>query len=207
VTAGILFIPKKTLVGPKHHVQNTLAKTPWPVNPVGPAKGDTQAGGLKPVNGGAGRPVHSNTLARLQPARTTGYDTVKSAVPQIDSQQPVKMDEQPMIAATAKPQPDKLDNIVPVGKIQPAIKPTDDDAVAFTTKPVLAAGQAAPVNKPDAAPVKTRHKIHSLGDLINVVVAKVDKRKDKIIQFTDTDDGDSNITGVNLGVIKIKKGE
>lgn len=55
--------------------------------------------------------------------------------------------------------------------------------------------------------IKTKHKgIRSMGDLVNLVMAKVDKREDKLIQFTDNDDGDeSNVTGINLGIISIKK--
>ncbi|CAM3966342.1 hypothetical protein MUGA111182_19660 [Mucilaginibacter galii] len=52
---------------------------------------------------------------------------------------------------------------------------------------------------------KKKHGIHSLGDLINVVVSKVDKREDKLIEFTESDDDESNVTGINLGIIKIKK--
>jgi cytoskeletal protein RodZ len=56
-------------------------------------------------------------------------------------------------------------------------------------------------------PVKKRG-IHNLGGLINAVVAKLDKRDDKLIEFSDGDEGDENVTtvtGVNLGLIKIKK--
>jgi hypothetical protein len=60
--------------------------------------------------------------------------------------------------------------------------------------------------KPNEAPVK-KHGIHSLGGLVNVLIAKVDKREDKLIEFTDDDDDNtaSSVTAVNLGVIKIKK--
>ncbi len=56
-------------------------------------------------------------------------------------------------------------------------------------------------------PAKTKHKrIRSIGDVVNLVMAKVDKREDKLIQFTDSDDGDeSNVTGINLGIINLKK--
>lgn len=54
---------------------------------------------------------------------------------------------------------------------------------------------------------KAKHKrIRSIGDVVNLVMAKVDKREDKLIQFTDSDDGDeSNVTGINLGIINLKK--
>ncbi len=56
-----------------------------------------------------------------------------------------------------------------------------------------------------AANITRRHRINSLGDLINVVVSKVDKRKDKLIEFSGTDDDESTISGVNLGFVKLKK--
>lgn len=64
----------------------------------------------------------------------------------------------------------------------------------------------AMVPSKQAQPKTVKHRAHTLGDLINKVVASVDKRKDKFIEFTDTDDDDeSNITGINLGILKIKK--
>jgi hypothetical protein len=105
--------------------------------------------------------------------------------------------EQPLlVAAESKP---ALQAVVPDGQI--AIRTIDTTPAAIrplAIAPVMAA------NKPAQTP-KKRHGIHSLGDLINVVVAKVDKREDKLIEFTETDDEDSNITGLNLGIIRVKK--
>ncbi len=47
--------------------------------------------------------------------------------------------------------------------------------------------------------------IHSLGGLIGALVAKVDKREDKLIEFTERDENGSTITGLNLGFVRIKK--
>jgi len=69
---------------------------------------------------------------------------------------------------------------------------------------------ASPVTamiKTDTAKVKQRHKIHSFGDLVNLVVDKVDKSKDKLIVFSKDDEDDAHITNVNLGAVKTKKGE
>ncbi len=63
-------------------------------------------------------------------------------------------------------------------------------------KPIIAAAIVQPTKK---------HRIHSLGDMLNTVIAAVDKRKDKLIEFTDTDDDESVITGVNLGIVAVKK--
>ncbi|MGI4751171.1 MAG: hypothetical protein ACRYFB_11080 [Janthinobacterium lividum] len=55
--------------------------------------------------------------------------------------------------------------------------------------------------------IKAKHKrIRNIGDVVNLVMAKVDKRQDKLIEFSDTDDGEeSNVTGINLGFISLKK--
>lgn len=88
----------------------------------------------------------------------------------------------------------------PLNTVKPVIPGADDfktgNKVTVVSLPV----------KPAKTPVK-KHGIHTFGDLINVVVAKVDKRQDKVIHFSDTDDDESNITGINLGFVKVKKEE
>ncbi len=50
---------------------------------------------------------------------------------------------------------------------------------------------------------RSRPGIKTVGDLVNFVVAKVDKRKDKLIEFSENEEG-TLISGINLGVLKIK---
>lgn len=50
-------------------------------------------------------------------------------------------------------------------------------------------------------------KIKSVGDLVNFVVAQVDKREEKIIKLSRTDESDNEITGINLGLFKFSKAE
>ncbi|NCD71425.1 hypothetical protein [Mucilaginibacter agri] len=82
------------------------------------------------------------------------------------------------------------------------VKPVVQNADEFktTAKPVVA---QLPAGKGNARAKK--HSLNSIGDLINVVVAKVDKRQDKVIEFSNTDDDESTITGLNLGIVKVKK--
>lgn len=81
------------------------------------------------------------------------------------------------------------------------IKTDDDETSVETVKP-----QNLPAKNSMPAIVTKRKGIRSMGDLINLVMAKVDKRQDKLIEFTNRDDGDeSNVTGINLGIITIKK--
>lgn len=47
--------------------------------------------------------------------------------------------------------------------------------------------------------------IRNMGDLINYVVEKVDKRDKKLIKFDTDDDDNSSIIGLNIGFVKINK--
>jgi len=97
-----------------------------------------------------------------------------------------------------------IEPVVPDIATQLAVKQSIAETPDLGTKPNLVSAQVPAMDGQHAGPVKTRHKIRSPGDLINAVVEKVDKRRDKIIEFTDDDD-ETNVTGINLGIIKIKK--
>jgi len=56
---------------------------------------------------------------------------------------------------------------------------------------------------PDESEVRGQRKIRSIGSLVNFVIAKVDKREDKLIEFKDSDEG-SEVSGINLGLVKFK---
>jgi hypothetical protein len=55
----------------------------------------------------------------------------------------------------------------------------------------------------EAAPQEHRG-IRNVGDLVNFVVNKVDKRENKLVQF-DTDDDNSSLVSLNLGIIRFSK--
>ena len=61
---------------------------------------------------------------------------------------------------------------------------------------------------PDADVVEEprQKRIKSVGSLVNFVVGKVDKRKNKIIEFEDDDEG-TRVSGLNLGVLKFQAKE
>lgn len=62
-------------------------------------------------------------------------------------------------------------------------------------------------NLGNSAYTNRKSKIRSVGDLVNFVVAKVDKRDDKIIEVSKTDESDNEVTGINLGLFKFRKAE
>ena len=107
-----------------------------------------------------------------------------------------------------------------------AVQPNIVDSRPGIKKPeVLAAENAEPENKtvavnevmiasadlsdndPEAltASSSQEHRgIRNVGDLVNFVVNKVDKRENKIVQF-DTDDDNSSLVSLNLGIIRFSK--
>lgn len=70
-------------------------------------------------------------------------------------------------------------------------------------------------NVPDAKPIdyfeqqeesdSNKKGIRNVGDLINYVVDKVDKRDKKLIKFDTDDDDNSSIIGLNIGFLKLNK--
>jgi hypothetical protein len=94
--------------------------------------------------------------------------------------------------------------VVPDTETPFSTKPEVDEEVIFKTTANLTASLPVQTSKPLANAIR-RRRINSLGDLINVVVSKVDKRKDKIIEFTNKEGDEATVTGINLGFIKIKK--
>jgi hypothetical protein len=50
-----------------------------------------------------------------------------------------------------------------------------------------------------------RKGIRNVGDLINFVVDKVDKRDKKLVRFNTDDDDNSSIIGINIGFLKLNK--
>jgi hypothetical protein len=199
VTIGILFIPNAVKVN-NQHPSDKIAKNTSPVNKINPVASpvDQQNKIAKKV---VIAPV--NSLASIK--NTKVY---KGAVPyekttiSEQKQDITKPTDEPGLALAARGS-DLVNPVVP--DMNNAIKPTTDNLPVLENKPQLAAAQLPSVNKTRAAAPVKKHRIRSLGDVFNVMIAAVDKREDKIIEFSNTDEDDATITGVNLGIIKVKK--
>ncbi|SMC53354.1 hypothetical protein [Pedobacter africanus] len=73
---------------------------------------------------------------------------------------------------------------------------------------MIASANVQEDNQPDVVVAKTDETagkgIRNVGDLINFVVNKVDRREKKVIQF-ETDDDNSSIVALNIGFIKFNR--
>ncbi len=204
LVAGVLFMPQGGKTGGKSHTKNTIAKN------IRPIIAAPTASGSKAI---APEPITKNKIdetvavvnrkVKRHPVKATEPIQHIDAEHKIETEQPVKIDDQQVLASVQPKQQEIIKPVVPDERTPLAAKQTTEESTSSITKPVLVTAQL-PINKDDATPIKTKHKIRTLGDFINVVVAKVDKRRDKIIEFADDDD-DSIISAVNLGIIKLKK--
>lgn len=187
----------------KTAVSGGIAKTQKPA-PVG----NTFAKPLKAQLPATVQPAikPSNQVAYAEPEKDAEISAVKSAdTAHIQQMLPIKRDE-PLIADMPQKMPVSKP-VVPDQVIQLTVKSSIDRLPGSPQLADNVAAQGKANNRTDTTTLKRKPRIHSFGDLVNLVVAKLDKRKDKLIEFTDDGDGDSNVTGVNLGIVKIKKGE
>ncbi|BAU52282.1 hypothetical protein MgSA37_00437 [Mucilaginibacter gotjawali] len=198
VGAGLLFIPQKEAVKSKGQVTPVVVKAPPSVKRVSLIAAAPLA---------TSKPVIENRIANIAMASHKKAAT-NSIVTTIDSSPKPAINIQPAqqqaIANVPKQLPARA--VVPDNATPLIAKQAPDQVTDYIAQAQIAALPVKPAQK-DTTAVKTRRSIHSFGDLVNVLVAKVDKRRDKIIEFSADDDGESHLTGVNLGIIKIKKRE
>lgn len=220
MAASLFFIRPEDQTIALHPVTNQSNTDVLSGRPTISAEEPTLANTSEPANAGTEPISVANTRSNIASAdqhrsmasRTARYIKNDQPAQNIDTAQ--NSVENIAIAAvrpgnnnTAEQKP--AENITPVQ--QPGLAPDVKNSVIAKNS---LAGNANPLalasDQPSAkAGVKDnvkRKKIHSLGDLLNVVIAKVDKREDKLIEFTNNSDEDSfNVTGVNLGLLKAKK--
>jgi hypothetical protein len=209
ITAGLLFIPRHVKVDQPKNPKTGIAKVPVkptqiPATATEPVKHPEVIKQPEPVQQTAQQP-EVNSMARV--------NVKKEKAAPITPVQPQPVEVKPVPEAI-KEQDKELLAVVPSVDIKNAVVPDKSTELVQKTLPVdnipeiTKSQQAiaqAPVAKQPAKQGK-KHGIHSFGDLVNLVVAKVDKRKDKAIEFTDTDD-ESMITAVNIGPVKVKAEE
>ena len=189
VAAGILFIPQK-----QHPAKNTqtITKNTGPVlksdmapkaTSVAPAVYATM------IKNNANYPAKTIKVIRTEKHLTT--DTVKL----------VNTAEQPVLADVNQKQQEAIKPVVPDEDI--TLKPME--MPVLDAKQTIANVQLPIADKQNAKPVKKRRHLNTFGDMVKAVVAKIDKRQDKFIEFSNTDGDEATITSVNLGLVKIKK--
>lgn len=92
---------------------------------------------------------------------------------------------------------------------QQDVKPIDvlpKEVVKVETPVFVAANvEKEMVQDPEGSAAAERKGIRNVGDLVNFVVDKVDKREKKFVRFNTDDDDNSSIVGINIGFLKFNK--
>lgn len=106
---------------------------------------------------------------------------------------------------TVAPAPKKVSIPKPVKEPKVPNRYIGDQSTLDVTQPDLMAKAYLSEEESVLAESENREpvKIRSVGSLLNFVIAKVDKREDKFIEFKDGNEG-SEVSGINLGLVKIK---
>ena len=94
------------------------------------------------------------------------------------------------------------------GDVKPLDVVADGNVVPIeNTATMYAQANTTSVNEADLMDEASENKkgIRNVGDLINYVVDKVDKRDKKLIKFDTDDDDNSTIIGLNIGFLKLNK--
>ena len=192
-TMGYLFVPKKI-----HTIINTEAKSSLPRPTPRSVKNALAKTTSKTTPAETGNPATGvkvkNIFRTANPNKVVG----SAQTPALSEQE---SDEQ--LASANNNNTEIIMQVQPGEQTQIAAPQPVQIKTPLIVEPKQIIAALPAINDRSSA-IKSKTPTLSLGGLINAMVAKVDKRKDKVIEFTD-DDGDSNITGVNLGIIKIKK--
>jgi len=136
-------------------------------------------------------PVRSKAVSAI--AKTKVKQDVK---PALEQQQIITAPEmQKQETTVAKVEEPKKDIKT---KIEEAILQPKEETV------IVASPTAAKTDEPINDNEQSNKGIRNVGDVVNLIVNKMDKRKDKLIQFR-TDDDDSSLSSINIGPFKIGK--
>jgi hypothetical protein len=204
ITAGVLFTPKKENIKPGHPEKNEAAAkvNPSVIKPEHATPANLNQPKIETV---AVKQQSTDHIAKVSHAKNmhTSISPKKPDAQQITKAEPDEQQQPEVIAEIQKPA-EPIQLAAPDNSTELVAKTPADNIIETKLKPQVIA--QVPI-KDRTAQQPRKHGIRNFGDIVNLVVARVDKRKDKVIEFSDADEDGSSITGINLGVIKVKKGE
>lgn len=187
-TAGVLVYQQQNDVKPKQFATHTRPKAIEPVVKKAPATDvaliPTEK--IAQVSADVSKKVKATAKTSVQENITPAGSQKQFTAPEMQKQENV-------IAQVETPKKDLKT------KIEEAIlKPQEEVILAANANTILPDEVAGENDQTE------KRGIRNVGDVVNLIVNKMDKRKDKLIQFR-TDDDDSSISAVNIGPFRIGK--
>jgi hypothetical protein len=198
VATSVLFIPQKQNTGTQP-VKNTVALTKTSIKntPANVLRADTN----KPAKTSPSAVYATvNNKHNNHPSKTIRVVHLNEDYT-VDTVKTINTTDKPIYAEVNQRQTDAIKAVVPDENIplQSAETP------ALDTKHTMAMQILSVNNKQETKSVKKKRRMNTFGDMMNAVIAKIDKRQNKFIEFSNTDGDEATITSVNLGIVKIKK--
>jgi len=190
-TIGFLVYQQQE-VKPKQFANNVEPKTIKPIIET------TQVGDSVKALGVVIEKTEQVSPSNSKPAVALAKSSVKEAVKSTQNQKaitaPEMQKQETIIAKVEEPKQEIIKR-----KIEEAIQqPKEETVIAANLGSVKADDVSGDYGQSE------NKGIRNVGDVVNLIVNKVDKRKDKFIQFR-TDDDDSSLSSINIGPFKIGK--
>jgi len=190
VTAGIL-VYRQQNVNPKQLTSYVAPKVQQPAVVEQPVK-DSVIAPVKPIE-----KVEAVLPVSAKPATSLAKNTIKKEAKPVEKQKivtaPEAFKQETVFAKNEEPKKDIKT------KIEEAILQPEKETVIAANPTTIKVDE--PINDNEEQNTKS---IRNVGDVVNLIVNKVDKRKDKFIQFR-TDDDDSSLSSINIGPFKFGK--
>lgn len=205
VTAGILFMQQEdkpeentervTKVQPAKKVADDIAKVEQPS--IAQNSNKSEAPVATPIEEVSNKDSKKDKTAPAKLAKTRATPLKPIA----------GIKAKPVMIAAVTNQPEiKTEPILPDADVKLNEQTILQEPEPFKTKPVVIASAGLPQTQKAIDDQPEKKKRRGFGGLLNAIVSKIDKRKDKIIEFEDNGDG-QRLTGINLGIIKIETEE
>lgn len=189
-TVGIL-VYQQQVVEPKQFANNIATKTEQPAIKIQPVGDSTKVVEAVTQKVQQALPITAKPVQAI--AKTEVNKTIKPVEKLKIISAPEMQKQETMIAQVEKPKED--------------IKAKIEDAVSRVNQETVIASAATAIKADEVTGEDNQSDnkgIRNVGDVVNLIVNKVDKRKDKFIQFR-TDDDDSSISSINIGPFKFGK--
>jgi len=139
---------------------------------------------VKPAGSGLGLAKAAQSTPLVIAPRLTAADIKKS----LEVLQPKVVNEHPVDRGDERP--------AVVARIQ---APVQEDVMIASAE----VADRQMVNEVKDVEQPERRSIRNVGDLVNYVVDKVDKRDNKVVKFNTDDDDNSSLIAINIGFIKL----
>ncbi|RLJ76869.1 hypothetical protein [Pedobacter alluvionis] len=189
-TIGILVYQQQNNTSEGKQLANNTIEKPKPVVET-PVVKDQPPVVVEPV-----KDVAPILPVEAKPARAIAKTKVKQDKPALEQPRiitaPEMQKQETIVAKVEEPKKDIRT------KIEEAILQPKEETVIVANPTAIKTDD--PINENE----QNNKGIRNVGDVVNLIVNKMDKRKDKLIQFR-TDDDDSSLSSINIGPFKIGK--